>query len=313
MSACGFARRFARSRARRFSLEFLETRQLLSVSGANLSQFVAHPDLTAAPLVYSASPSGLSPSQVRQAYGINQVTFQNGSVAGNGAGQTIAIVTAYDDPNISADLKTFDREFGIADAPSFIKYVQSGLTQTNSGWSLETSLDVEWAHSIAPGANLVLVEAKSASINDLFGAVNFARSLSGVVAVSMSWGSSEFYGQWNYDPILTTPAGHVGGSGSAGRHHVRRRLGRLRRLVWTVVPVEFGERAFRRRDHARSRRQCKLRRRARLDRQHRRLQRDRAGSRLSAGHTGGQRSLLWAPYNARRLDRGRSGHGGFGV
>ena len=41
-------------------------------------------------------------------------------------------------------------------------------------------------------------------------------SLSGVVAVSMSWGSSEFYGQWNYDPILTTPAGHVGGSGLPG-------------------------------------------------------------------------------------------------
>jgi hypothetical protein len=181
-----------------------------------MSQYVAHPDLTAAPLVYSASPSGLSPSQVRQAYGINQVTFQNGTVAGTGAGQTIAIVTAYDDPNIGADLKAFDRQYGIADAPSFIKYVQTGMTQSDAGWSLETSLDVEWAHSIAPGANIVLVEAKSADINDLFGAVNFARSLSGVVAVSMSWGTSEFYGQWNYDPILTTPAGHVGGSGLPG-------------------------------------------------------------------------------------------------
>ena len=177
---------------------------------------MAHPNLTAAPLVYSPSPTGLSPNQVRQAYGINQLSFQNGTVAGNGAGQTIAIVTAYDDPNIGADLKAFDRQYGIADAPSFIKYVQTGLTQTDAGWSLETSLDVEWAHSIAPGANIVLVEAKSADINDLFGAVNFARSLSGVVAVSMSWGTNEFYGQQNYDPILTTPAGHVGGSGLPG-------------------------------------------------------------------------------------------------
>ena len=92
-----FVRRFARSRTRRFSLEVLETRQLLSVSGASLGQFVAHPNLTAAPLVYSPSPTGLSPNQVRQAYGINQLSFQNGSVAGTGAGQTIAIVTAYDD------------------------------------------------------------------------------------------------------------------------------------------------------------------------------------------------------------------------
>ena len=43
---------------------------------------------------------------------------------------------------------------------------------------------------MAPGANLVLVEARTASFNDLFNAVNFARSLSGVVAVSMSWGSA---------------------------------------------------------------------------------------------------------------------------
>ena len=106
---------------------------------------MAHPNLTAAPLVYSPSPTGLSPNQVRQAYGINQLSFQNGTVAGNGAGQTIAIVTAYDDPNIGADLKAFDRQYGIADVPSFLKYVQTGLTQTDAGWSLETSLDVEWA------------------------------------------------------------------------------------------------------------------------------------------------------------------------
>src|SRR5207248_1723497 len=87
---------------------------------------------------------------------------------------------------------------------------------SDPGWALETALDVEWAHAMAPKANLVLVEAKTASLGDLFGAVDFARSLNGVVAVSMSWGTSEFYGQWNYDPLFTTPPGHIGGSGLPG-------------------------------------------------------------------------------------------------
>jgi hypothetical protein len=199
----------------RLFLEFLETRQLLSASGADLGQLMAIPDLTATPQVYRAAPSGLSAGQVRQAYAVNQIGF-GGSVAGDGSGQTIAIVVAYDDPNIGADLKQFDRQNGLPDAPSFVKYVQSSLTQVDPGWSLESALDVEWAHAMAPRANIALVEAKSASLNDLFGAVNYARSLSGVVAVEMSWGTGEFYGQNAYDGLFTTPAGHIGGSGLPG-------------------------------------------------------------------------------------------------
>jgi hypothetical protein len=209
----------ARSRRRssvRFVLEVLETRQLLSASAVDVSQMMAQPNLTAAPLVSHLAPTGLTPSQVRQAYGLNQVTFQSGAVAGDGSGQTIAVVVAYDDPNIGSDLKQFDLSLGLADPPSFTKYVQAGLTQSDPGWSLETALDVEWAHATAPRANLVLVEAGTASLGDLFGAVNFARSLPGVVAVSMSWGTGEFYGQSSYDSLFTTPPGHIGGSGLPG-------------------------------------------------------------------------------------------------
>jgi subtilase family serine protease len=199
-------------------LESLETRQLLSVASVGLNQIVAQPSVAAmpTPLLSSLYPSGLSPTQVRQAYGINQVTFQNGKITGNGSGQTIALVVAYDDPNIGSDLTQFDRQYGLANPPSFTKYVETGLSQSNPGWSLETSLDVEWSHAMAPGANLVLVEARSASFSDLFNAVNFARSLSGVVAVSMSWGSGEFYGETAYDSLFTTPAGHIGGDGLQG-------------------------------------------------------------------------------------------------
>ena len=64
-------------------------------------------------------------------------------------------------------------------------------TTTNSGWAVETSLDVEWAHAIAPDASILLVEANSNSITALMKAVNYATSQPGVVAVSMSWGSSD--------------------------------------------------------------------------------------------------------------------------
>ena len=125
-------------------------------------------------------------------------------------------MVAYNDPNIGSDLRQFDREYGLPNPPSFTKYVETGLTQSNPGWSLETALDVEWSHAMAPGANLVLVEASSASLANLFNAVNFARSLNGVVDVSMSWGTSEFYGETAYDSLFTTPAGHIGGDGLPG-------------------------------------------------------------------------------------------------
>ena len=72
--------------------ESLEIRQLLSLASVGLNQVVAQPSVAANPTPFLSSlyPSGLSPTQVRQAYGINQITFQNGTIAGNGSGQTIA-------------------------------------------------------------------------------------------------------------------------------------------------------------------------------------------------------------------------------
>src|SRR5262249_9344102 len=125
----------------------------------------------------SSSPVGLTPSKIRQAYGFNQIIFGNG-VTGDGTGQTIAIVDAYDAPTIQSDLHTFDVAFGLPDPPSFIRVAQDGSTNYPSTdpagspgagadtWEIETALDVEWAHALAPGANILLVEAKSASDAD---------------------------------------------------------------------------------------------------------------------------------------------------
>ena len=77
--------------------------------------------------------------------------------------------------------------------------------QTDSKWALETFLDVEWAHAIAPNATILLVEAFSDSRYDLIHAVDYASSYPGVVAVSMSWGGDEFLGQSSYDYHFNNP------------------------------------------------------------------------------------------------------------
>ena len=109
------------------------------------------------------TPTGYSPAEIRAAYGIDAIAFSNGTITGDGAGETIAIVDAYSDPNIAADLAAFDAEYGLSSPPSFT-VDNLGATSTDAAWALETALDVEWAHAIAPEANIVLVEASSDSV-----------------------------------------------------------------------------------------------------------------------------------------------------
>jgi hypothetical protein len=175
------------------------------------------------------SPAGLSHSQIAHGYGFDQITFNNGTVIGNGNGQTIAIIDAYNDPNIASDLATFDSTFGLAAPPSFTKVGQSGgalPTATNQGWGSETSLDVEWAHAMAPGANILLVEANSENLADLFAAEQYARSQPAVSVISMSWLYYEWSTEASYDSTyFTTPYGHngitfVASSGDSGASYV---------------------------------------------------------------------------------------------
>jgi subtilase family serine protease len=119
---------------------------------------------------------------VRHAYGFDQVTA-------TGAGQTIAIVDAYGSQSAQKDLNTFCSYFGIASTTLVIAYPQ-GKPGNNTGWAQETSLDVQWAHVIAPNATILLVVAKSSSLNNLLGAVDYAVAY-GASVVSMSWGAGE--------------------------------------------------------------------------------------------------------------------------
>ena len=124
--------------------------------------------------------SAFTPQEMTHAYGLDRVGFENSThplVAGDGTGQTIAIVDAFDDPNIASDLAFFDSYWGLPAPPSFIKVNQSGGTSypaPDAGWAQEIAIDVEWAHAMAPGANIELVEANDTSFNNLFAAVQYA-------------------------------------------------------------------------------------------------------------------------------------------
>jgi len=205
------ARRSVRREASALGFEAMERRQVLAACPgfATPSLLRAHAFDGIAPLA-TTGPTGYSPSQISQAYGFASVSF--GGTAANGSGTTIAIVDAFDDPNIANDLKQFDAAFGLPD-PVFTKVNQTGgatMPKADAGWASEIALDVEWAHAIAPGASILLVEANSNSLADLMAAVNYARNQPGVVAVSMSWGGGEFSGETAYDSSFTTPAGHAG-------------------------------------------------------------------------------------------------------
>jgi hypothetical protein len=150
------------------------------------------------------------PSQIVHGYQVDQIINPDGN-PGDGTGETIAISIAYDAPNILSDLQYFDNYWSLPNPPSFVKATPQGQPQYNSGWASEATLDVEWAHVMAPGANILLVEGLNNSFGSLFGTVDYARNYPGVSVVSMSWGSTEFFGETSYDSYyFTTPAGHNG-------------------------------------------------------------------------------------------------------
>jgi PKD domain-containing protein len=140
----------------------------------------------------SAGPAGgLTPAQLASAYGDDPST--------GGNGQTVAIVDAFDDPNIEADLAAFDTEYKLAACSEankcFKKVGQTGLTTAlpaadKEGWSVEISLDVEAVHATCPGCKVLLVEANSPSFTNLAEATNKAVEL-GATEISNSYGGAE--------------------------------------------------------------------------------------------------------------------------
>ncbi len=148
----------------------------------------------------NAPPCGYQPSDLQTAYNLTPL-YQHHL---DGTGVTIAIVDAYGSTTIANDAQAFSAFMGLP--PPNLTVVGTPTesvfsTDANAGWAVETTLDVEWVHAVAPGAKIILVVAPTNSFSDLFTAITTAASTPGVVAISNSWsgfdigvaGDSEFY------------------------------------------------------------------------------------------------------------------------
>ena len=134
--------RASRQDRRICSFEPLESRTLLSVKFANFANVIATP---------MVSSGGYTAGQIASAYLASNVKIRHGCRKSSGADNRHR--RRYNDPNISSDLSTFDAKFSLP-AANLSVVSQTGATKlpaTDSGWGLEISLDVKWAHAIARG------------------------------------------------------------------------------------------------------------------------------------------------------------------
>lgn len=176
---------------------------------------VAHTNhaIAVRPEAGAGAPSGETPASLACVYKTAPLLTPNcpktASVVPAGGFGTIAIVDAYDYPTAEADLGVFSAKFGLpactkANGCFSVVYAGGNRPGGNCGWAQEAALDIEWAHAMAPGAAIILVEARSNSLSDLMAAVDAAGARvtagGGTGQVSMSWGSSEFFGETASDP-----------------------------------------------------------------------------------------------------------------
>jgi len=157
------------------------------------------------------------PNALQLAYGTSNIVAANG-----GAGMTIAIVDAFHYANANSDLAFFNTEMGLPQCTiangCFQQLDQSGGTNycgPNSGWELETMLDIEWAHAMAPNAKIMLMEGCTNSFTDLNTAVQTAVRL-GADVVSNSYGADEFSGESGFDSVYFQPVPILFSSGDNG-------------------------------------------------------------------------------------------------
>jgi subtilase family serine protease len=118
------------------------------------------------------------PTQLRDAYNLDPL-YSHGVT---GKGSTIVIVDSFGSPTIQNDLTVFDNQYGFPAPPSF-KIIQPAgpVTTEDPGWAGETTLDVEYAHTVAPGATIVLVETPDAETEGITGFPNMIKSEEDVI------------------------------------------------------------------------------------------------------------------------------------
>ena len=155
----------------------------------------------------NCNKNGFCPPSLEIAYGSANVIGGMG-----GQGTTIAIVDAYHYANNEADLNFFSTDMGLPACTTqngcFTNTDQNGgqnFCGSDSGWELETMLDIEWAHAMAPNAKILLVEGCTSNDSDLYTAIGTAVNKLGANFVSNSWGEDEFPEETEEDPFYNLP------------------------------------------------------------------------------------------------------------
>jgi subtilase family serine protease len=144
-----------------------------------------------------------SPQEIRNAYNVTPVL----NAGYDGTGQTIVIIDSFGSPTIASDLHTFDVGYGLPDPPSLTVLAPLGTvpfdpngpngTGDEFGWAAETSLDVEWSHAMAPGANIVLMTSPVDETEGVQGLPEFLQLEQYAVnhhlgkIISQSWAATE--------------------------------------------------------------------------------------------------------------------------
>lgn len=138
----------------------------------------------------AASPNiaGFTPSQFLKAYGINLLKNK-------GKGITVAIIDACGNHHAQADLDKYDSTYGLPATTIKVVTPQGTPCSDPQGWGVETDLDIQMVHAIAPRASIVLEAAKNASFTNLLNAAKDAYTNQGATIISMSFGGNEFSGE----------------------------------------------------------------------------------------------------------------------
>ena len=196
-------------------------RPLMAMVGPVIAQ---PPPPTAAFCLATFGIACYGPSDMRNQYDLNPLYAEGVT----GAGQTIVIFDSYGSPTIQSDLHTFDVAYGLPDPPSFKVISPEGTPKLNYdkvgspadfhnknigtqiGWAYETTLDVEWSHAIAPGANILLVTTPVAETEGVQGLQNILNAMQYVLAhhlgnvFSQSFATTEQAFKGNSDQAVLT-------------------------------------------------------------------------------------------------------------
>lgn len=159
----------------------------------------------------STTPSSLAltPEKIRRAYGFDRIS-------GDGRGQTIAIITGADDTKMEDNLRVFDNYYQLPHPPQFRRVDAYGGTNfppmnTSCGTcTWEVNMDIQWAHAIAPAANILVVVVGTWGIRDLALGADYARRQPDVSVISISAGTSEFASESKVLPCFVKPKNNAG-------------------------------------------------------------------------------------------------------